>query len=402
MDGKEAKNTVNEALQNEQLGLDKRRVRIPQDSCYDMVMTIQLISLTPECRLGMVEDGSVVKVFFSILSGLNDVIRHEMVCSLCNLASSRECREGLVEQGAIELLVILSDSPYPDTQAQCASALGYLSENTMVKNGTCASLLLLSLKSEEMKESLSLAANGQRKRSENDEHSNSFASPHNNNVSAPAKELLALQNVKSLTVMIRDGLTRHQEKHGVATSVVTDTDSVESQSVETFRGTSLEDLNAIGYAELTPYENEVLKRDYSKYEYAITTHPVSQEGGGVSMKQRVELPYPAVAAATVETERTAVGDLFQIDVSNQSLPKNEDALKVLDGRTTTVMNDNNEADDKFMKMKGNKGKTSAHGRQEKYMNRQMSSADETIRPPGERIYIPPNSNLNSSFSNNIT
>jgi hypothetical protein len=372
--------TIDEAIKNEQLDATARRVKIPQDSCYDLVMTIQLISLTPECRLGLVEDGAVVKVFFSILSGLNDVIRHEMVCSLCNLASSRDCREDLVDQGAIELLVILSDSPYPDTQAQCATALGYLSENTMVKNGTCASLLLLSLKSEEMKESLSMAANGQRTKRVSVHDEQSIASAHTN-VSAPAKELLALQNVKSLTVMIRDGLNRHQETHGV-TSTVDDTGTIDSESVETFRGTSLEDLNAIGYAELTPYEHEVLSRDYSKYEYAITTHPVSQEGGGVSLKTRVELPYPSVSVNAAETERTAVGELFEMKVSSESLPKNEDPLKVLDGRTTTVLGDNtNEADDKFNpKLKG--GKKSGNARQEKFLSRQMSSADEYIKPPG--------------------
>ena len=123
-DGESVNETIEEVMKNEQLDPSERRLKIPQDSCYDMVMTIQLISLTPECRLHIVQEGLVVKVFFNILPGLNDVIRHEMVCSLCNLASSRECRNDLINQGAIELLVILSDSPYPDTQEQCANCLG--------------------------------------------------------------------------------------------------------------------------------------------------------------------------------------------------------------------------------------------------------------------------------------
>jgi len=384
--------TVEAAIQNEMMDPSERRIKIPQDSCYDMVMTIQLISLTPDCRLGIVQDGSVVKVFFSILSGLNDVIRHEMVCSLCNLASSRECREDLVQQGAIELLVILSDSPYPDTQAQCATALGYLSENTVVNNGTCASLLLLSLKAEEMKESLAMAGNVQRKSSTFDLNERNASITSHKSALAPAKELLALQNVKSLTVMIRDGLLRRQDSHGVMTSDV-ENSTMDSESVETFRGTSLEDLNAVGYAELTPFETEVLNRDYSKYEYGITTHPVSQEGGGVSEKKGVELPYPSVAFSGEEVKRTAVGELFEMKISGDALPKNEDELKVLEaGKTTSTVNESTaEGDDKPGKMRAG-AKGGKAGRQEKYMNRQMSFADETIRPPGLQFYNVSNTN----------
>ena len=228
---------------------------------------------------------------------------------------------------------------------------------------------LLSLKSEEMKESLAMVANGSRKKSSEDDQRASITSSHTN-VSAPAKELLALQNVKSLSVMIRDGLKRHQESHGVLT---TDTESttIDSKSVETFRGTSLDDLNEIGYAELTPYEENVLKRDYSAYEYTITNHPVSQEGGGVSEKKRVELPYPAVSLGDAEIERTVSGELFQMKVSNEPLPKNEDELKVLDGKTLSLN------DDERKKLK----RISVNGRKEQFMNRQMSSADEIIRGP---------------------
>lgn len=347
----------NADLHGEKLDTVDRKSRVPQDSCYDMVMTIQLISLTPECRSMIVENGSIVKVFFRILSGLNDVIRHEMVCSLCNLASSRECREDLVAQGAVELLVTLSETPYADTQAQCATALGYLSENTRVETGTCASLLLLSLKDEEMRENATINGSGPRKSvMVNDDHSESIASNHTN-VSAPAKELLALQNVKSLKVMIRDGLGRHQDKHGVLPSDV-DTVTAESKSLESFRGTSLEDLNVIGYTELTPHEKEVLKRDYSKYEYVITSHTVTQERGGVSHKKRVELPYPCIENASTEIENIAVGGLCPINVSKDSLPKMEDEPKILEGKSATS---------------GDFNEKYAPGRQEKFFCRQYSS-----------------------------
>lgn len=374
---REVNETVIKALQSETADVKSRRNGIPQDSCYDIVMTVQLLSLTPECRSAIVKNGSVVKVLFSILSGLNDVIRHEMVCSLCNLASSRDCREELVRQGAIELLVILSDSPYPDTQSQVATALGYLSENTVMKSGTCASLLLLSLKAEELRDSAA-SVNSQTRKSvlHDDEHNSQIAPTDHANVSAPAKELLALQNVKSLKVMIRDGLNRNLDKHGV---VVTDADTItsNSKSVESFRGTSLEDLNEVGYLELTPQEQVALRRDYSNYEYIITTHPVSQEGGGVSVKKRVELPYPSVKIPYFDSDRHDVGDLYEIKVSRDSLPKNKEELKIVDGKHAASL-ESAEKEDSFKNLRKYRGKhTPATARQDKLL-KQYSSLDDNV------------------------
>lgn len=236
-----------------------------------------------------------------------------------------------------------------------------------------------------------MASNVQRKSSTFDLNERNVSITSHKSALAPAKELLALQNVKSLTVMIRDGLLRRQDTHGVMTSDI-ENSTMDSESVETFRGTSLDDLNAVGYAELTPFETEVLNRDYSKYEYGITTHPVTQEGGGVSEKKGVELPYPAVAISGEEVKRTAVGELFEMKISGDPLPKNEDELKVLEaGKTSNTVNDSTtiDGDDKGKLRAGSKGGKAS--RQDKFMNRQMSSADEPIRPPGLHFY---NSNTN--------
>jgi hypothetical protein len=143
-------------------------------------------------------------------------------------------------------------------------------------------------------------------------------------VSAPARELLALQSVKSLRVMIRDGLMRKREKHGIQ---IGDDDGSVSLSAGSFRGTSLEDLNEIGYLHLTDDEKNVLSRDYSSYEYAITYHPVSHELGGMSTQMKVELPYPTVSMRDVEKD-DRTGDLIEIKISDEALPKNKAETKI--------------------------------------------------------------------------
>lgn len=298
--------------------------RLGQDTIYDVVMAIQLVSLTPEVREQIVR-GKVVEIFFKVLEGLNDVVRHEMVCALGNLASSRECRELLVAQGAIDLLVILSQSPYADTQSQCATALGHLSENTHVKQGTVASLLVLALKAEETKDNIQQVTSVSRRSSVANGGVNgggSMASNASNTsgVSAPAKELLAMQNIKSLKVMIRDGLMRKREKHGVA--IFDEDESVASSlSIGSFRGTSIEDLNEVGYYALTDDEKSVLEKEYSSLEYCITMHPVSQEPGGMSAQVKVELPYPTVLMRDVEGS-SSVAEVIEVSIAQDSLPKN--------------------------------------------------------------------------------
>ena len=303
--------------------------RLGQDTVYDIVMAIQLVSLTAEAREEIV-NGRVVEIFLSVLQGLNDVIRHEMVCALGNLASSRECREPLVAQGAIDLLVILSQSPYADTQSQCATALGHLSENTHVKRGTVASLLVLALKAEEVKESVQQNTTVSRRSSSVMPPSGltqgSMAS-HMSGVSAPAKELMAMQNIKSLKVMIRDGLMRKREKHGVPVFDEGDSTSRSSLSIGTFRGTSLEDLNEVGYHTLTEEEKLVLEKEYSSLEYFITEHPVSQEPGGMSAQIKVDLPYPTVLMRDDEANDPADG-VIEVTITGECLPKNTAETKI--------------------------------------------------------------------------
>jgi len=110
--------------------------------------TINLLSHSHSCHQ-MIVEGEVMRIFKSLIAGLSDLARGEMASALANISSSKECRESLVNQNSAELLIALSITSDSNTQAQCALALGYLSELTIVKNGIVASLLLLSLNLEE-------------------------------------------------------------------------------------------------------------------------------------------------------------------------------------------------------------------------------------------------------------
>jgi hypothetical protein len=359
----------------------QRKSKLSQDTIYDIVMAIQLVSLTPQCR-ELIVNGQVVKIFLSLLNGLNDVVRHEMVCALNNLASSRECREELVSQGAIDLLVNLAQSPYADTQAQCSAALGHLSENTQVKSGTVASLLLLALKAEDIKDNTQInPTNTRRASSVTGLDPNSIIQPSGvppsggggGNVSAPARELLALQSVKSLRVMIRDGLLRRREKHGIHIGDDDGNGSV-SLSAGSFRGTSLEDLNEIGYLHFTTDEKAVIQRNYSSYEYQITYHPVSHEPGGMSTHMKVDLPYPTVSMRDVEKD-DRTGDLIEVKISEESLLKNTAETKIHElTRYASTASEVNDDDDLHRSWSHVGGTTKANTHQNQHQQTPMSSA----------------------------
>jgi hypothetical protein len=109
---------------------------------------LNMLSQSHGCPQAMVE-GGVMRIFKALIEGLSEGARSDMASALSNLAAVKCCRESLVQQGAGELLIALSITSDPNTQAQCALALGYLSELTKVSDGVVASLLLLSLNLEE-------------------------------------------------------------------------------------------------------------------------------------------------------------------------------------------------------------------------------------------------------------
>lgn len=308
----------------EDIPRQKRSQKLSQDTIYDIIMALQLVSKTPQCREILVSK-NVVRVMNTFLLGLNELARYEMACALDNLSSSKECRLKLIDQGAVDLLVTLSDSDYTETQVQCSSALGHLSEFTKVKNGTVASLLLLSLKAEELKDAQA-ATSGRRGSVVNSNQNDTIISASNSVISssAPAKELMAMQNVKSLKVMLKDGLARKKSFHHVNDDISSHT---ESFSASTFRGVSLQDFSVTGCPPLTEDAKQVLVRDYSSYEYQITSHSASQEGGGMAKKLRVDLPLPTIVINEIEREDRSMY-LKEVHILHDPLPKNTSETKI--------------------------------------------------------------------------
>lgn len=317
----ERKNRLN--FQNEESDIesfDDGKAFLNQDTIYDIIMAIQLISQTPSCREKIVQ-GHVIKVFNSFLENLNDISKYEMALSLGHLSISRECRVPLVDQGAVDLLVTLSHSEYFDTQTQCSEALGHLSENTKVKSGTVASLLLLSLKEEDHRESTVQISHSRRASTGFAADPGSLINVH---ISAPAKELAALQSVKSLKVMIMDGLAR---KRGISHHIAYSIDEASLTSSADFQGISLQDLDKIGGPEFTQYELSFIVTDYSTFHYTTTSHFPSQLQGGMSKKIKVDLPYPVVSIHDVDKADRS-GLLVEVPMSRGSLPKNVTEHKI--------------------------------------------------------------------------
>jgi hypothetical protein len=306
-------------------------------------MAIQLVSQTSSCRESIVH-GNVVRIFKTFLVGLNDFARYEMSVSLNQLSSKRECRIPLVEQGAVDLLVVLSHSEFNDTQIQCSEALGHLSESTRVKNGTVASLLLLSLKSEEARE-----ANMHQQVTNHRRASAGYAGDPGEAISThpsvQAKEIAAMQNVKSLKVMLIDGL---QRKVGIKHNITLDAgdDSESEVSVDEFTGISLQDYNTCECPPLTSAEESIIALDYSSLQYVITTQTSPVEAGGMSKKVRVDLPYPSVTIHDIDkADRSAL--LTDVPISADSLPKNltENRVKELIRYASTNIIENADDDE---------------------------------------------------------
>ena len=191
---------------------------LSQATILNIVSAIELISETKECRAALVE-GNIIQIFKALLNDLDHVSKHEMSCAIANMASSRECRDSLVEQEVVDLLISLADTPYIQTRSQCSLALGYLSEYTKVKRSTVASMLLLSLKAEEQGVGYTEPPLGHkefdmkyvdRSRAANNRSAHGSANGPNSKEST-----LAQGGTKSLRLMIKDGLMRHKDEHGI-------------------------------------------------------------------------------------------------------------------------------------------------------------------------------------------
>eukprot|EP01041_Mallomonas_annulata_P005817 gene5817-11737_t len=168
-----------------------------------IISAIEQISESVSCRIQIV-NGKAATIFGLLMDFLNDDAKYRMACSIANLASTKECRDQLVEQNAVELLISLANSQIVQTRTQCSVALGFLSEYTKVQRNTVASLLLLSLKTEEM-------GNGRT-------HLTLFEQNNSNDMNddsiMPSREY-GINGTKSVSAMIKEGLMRHKNEHNI-------------------------------------------------------------------------------------------------------------------------------------------------------------------------------------------
>lgn len=130
---------------NDKPGETHFRLYFSFEQVEDITKSLQLLSQSPSCHEEMVEAGIMEICKALIYADLTPVGRSEMSACLAQIAQSKSCRESLVQQGAVEMLIALWVNGDSNTQAQCATALAYLSEITIVQKGIVASLLLLDL-----------------------------------------------------------------------------------------------------------------------------------------------------------------------------------------------------------------------------------------------------------------
>ena len=116
-----------------------------------MAAAIRQISASVACREVMAM-GRVVDIFRHCRDNniLDEDSRGEVAGALQNIASSKSCVALLVAQQAAEMLLSISKEAHSmDTKSACSTALGQISESTKVKEGTVASLLVLTLEKED-------------------------------------------------------------------------------------------------------------------------------------------------------------------------------------------------------------------------------------------------------------
>eukprot|EP01042_Synura_sphagnicola_P031180 gene31180-40138_t len=299
------------------------------------------------------------------------------------MASTRECRDALVDQGAVELLILLADTPYIQTRSQCSLALGYLSEYTVVQKSTVASMLLLSLRVED--EGLGQVeppVGHQRldekaiERLHKDAVKDVKRQRSSSNVRDP---VLGPGGGKSLRHMIRDGLRLHATEHGVVvedeeeegggvgggnssgakvaverrmsdswsagqgspekekirrgSSTVSETTVVQplgkvDKTVDTSVGATV-DLSEAGVEKIVISHREDhthARPSPSSYEYELAIHDTDQEAGGIAKKNKVVLPYPELQNGRYLEPPDRAKELHDIPGMSSKLPK--DLVKI--------------------------------------------------------------------------
>lgn len=335
--------------------------------------TINLLSQTPSCHLPLVE-GGIMKIIKALFVGLsNDVsARNEVSAALANLAGSKDCRTLLVKQNALELLIALSQRADVNTQAQCAVALGFLSELTSVHDGVVSSMLSLSISLEESNVAGAVnnnpptagLINGRRPVGD---AANVALQP---DAQAVLNQLQANQNsnpesnLQSLSTLLRGvlldktkfdayigALEENAKKNEVTSQLVrplsgkSAEDNDSNAAAPPRKGTvvypngsklNVDDCNAVS---ITEEEKAVLKCHFDRYRLETSeSHEVYEsESGGMSMKLLMELPLPGIPADRDLDPLDRHVELTKITISNNPLPKDTQVPHAIETRPSTTM-----------------------------------------------------------------
>jgi hypothetical protein len=313
--------------------------------------TINLLSQSPACPQAIV-DGGVMRIFKALIDGLSEGARAEVAAALANLATCKACREQLVQQGAGELLIALSITSDPNTQAHCALALGYLSELTKVNDGVVASLLLLSLNMEETQDQ---GSNGATAGEAGLINARRVAAGNIPAVQAAVSTIGDLQEpvaveggpppTKNLSTLLRDIMvdkTRfdqyfqalkanndrnldHNEfvpARKTPTTVDTNTVSSTDTRIERQQASKL-NVNEMHREAILAEEKAMLRCDFQLYrlETSETSDTYESESGGMSVNALMELPLPGIPANRDLEPLNRHDELAKSKISNEPLAK---------------------------------------------------------------------------------
>eukprot|EP01032_Pedospumella_encystans_P014519 gene14519-16666_t len=291
--------------------------------------TINLLSQSQTCPEAIVQ-GGVMRIFKALIDGLSEGARSEVAAALASLAACKPCREELVKQGAGELLIALSITSDPITQAKCALALGYLSELTKVNNGVVASLLLLSLNLEE----------------------NALSSPEKRIAASSQPSVLSAANnsvaevvevpPKTLTTLLRDVMvdktkfdqyfTQLQQNNDTnlgnndfvpKRKLVTDSPDASPAAVVRVQAASKLNVNETHRDAILAEETAMLRCDFQHYrlDTSQTSDTYESESGGMSVNVLMELPLPGIPANRDLEPLNRHDELTKSKISNDPLPK---------------------------------------------------------------------------------
>lgn len=322
--------------------------------------TINMLSQSPACPQAIV-DGGVMRIFKALIDGLSEGARSEVASALASLAACKPCREPLVQQGAGELLIALSITSDPNTQSQCALALGYLSELTKVNDGVVASLLLLSLNLEEAKASPDGASGDML----NNRRVVAGSLPAVQAATAGISDLHqaspmegAEPPTKTLTTLLRDIMVdktkfdqyfatlksnndRNLDSNDFVPNNRRDAATLDSLTttdtrVERLQTASKLNVNEMHREAILAEETAMLRCDFQLYrlETSQTSDTYESESGGMSVNVLMELPLPGIPPNRDLEPLNRHEELTKSKISNDPLPKDVRVPFHVDNRTT--------------------------------------------------------------------